>query len=141
MWIGYVAGNMCDRKLEVPKCLLLINSNMGPGKSVSDWWGTDYVNKIYDLVPVSNPNTNYCFVMNSVAGFIIITEDFSAFFSRSRFGKVLLICGPCGCRSGCCCFLPHQESFWYLASLAAASISTNIHLALQLRLRGKGRKD
>lgn len=65
----------------VPKCLLLINSNMRPGKSVSDWWGTDYVNKIYDLVPVSNPNTNYCFVMNSVwIAYLSITEDFSCFF-------------------------------------------------------------
>lgn len=65
----------------VPKCLLLSNSNMRPGKSISDWWGTDYVNKIYDLVPVSNPNTNYCFVMNSVwIAYLSITEDFSCFF-------------------------------------------------------------
>lgn len=83
--------------------------------STFDWWSTGYLNKIYNLVPVSNPNTNYCFVMNSVwFACPSVIEDFSCFFPQ-----VWVWYSPsyswslCFQKNGCCCFLLHQESFWW----------------------------
>lgn len=92
--------------------------------STSDWWGTNYLNKIYNLVPVSNPNTNYCFVMNSVwFACPSITEDFSCFSLQVWVWQSLSYLWSLWFqKNGCCCFLLPQESFWWFLILSSASL-------------------
>lgn len=70
-------------------------------------------NKMYDLAPISNPNTNYCFVKNSEwFAFLSAAEGFSCFSLQVSLWQGPSCSWSLRALSNGCCFLLPQKSFW-----------------------------
>ena len=62
--------------------------------------------------------------MNSVwIAYLSITEDFSCFFLQVSVWQSPSYLWSLWLQNGCCCFLPHQESFWWLLIPSSASLT------------------
>ena len=60
--------------------------------------------------------------MNSVwIAYLSIIEDFSCFFLQVSVWQSPSYLWSPSLQNGCCCFLPHQESFWWLLIPSSAS--------------------